>query len=75
VRDLVSDYGSNIEKHLRNLERQSALKPGHLEGHELKPQFRARMVDWMTEVLNIAFKNICTDQTLFLAINIMDRYI
>jgi hypothetical protein len=33
------------------------------------------MVDWMTEVLNIAFSNICGDQTLFLAVSIMDRYI
>ena len=33
------------------------------------------MVDWMCEVLGIAFKNTCSDQTLFLAVNIMDRYI
>lgn len=33
------------------------------------------MVDWMVEVLNIAFSNICGDQTLFLAVSILDRYI
>jgi Cyclin, N-terminal domain/Cyclin, C-terminal domain len=33
------------------------------------------MVDWMVEVLNIAFSNISGDQTLFLAVSIMDRYI
>ena len=33
------------------------------------------MVDWMVEVLNIAFSNICGDQTLFLAVSLMDRYI
>ena len=33
------------------------------------------MVDWMVEVLNIAFSNICGDQTLFLGVGIMDRYI
>ena len=33
------------------------------------------MVDWMCEVLNIAFKCTCSDQTFFLAVNIMDRYI
>lgn len=33
------------------------------------------MVDWMCEVLNIAFSNLCGDQTLFLAVNLMDRYI
>lgn len=33
------------------------------------------MVDWMVEVLNIAFSNICSDQTLFLAVSILDQYI
>lgn len=33
------------------------------------------MVDWMCEVMNIAFKNTCTDQTYFLAVNLLDRYI
>lgn len=51
------------------------LKSDPLASHELKASFRAKMVDWMTEVLNIAFKNICSDQTLFLAVNILDRYI
>ena len=29
----------------------------------------------MVEVLNIAFSNICGDQTLFLAVSVMDRYV
>lgn len=29
----------------------------------------------MVEVLNIAFSNICCDQTLFLAVSVMDRYV
>ena len=33
------------------------------------------MVDWMCEVLNIAFKHTCTDQTFFLAVSILDRYL
>lgn len=33
------------------------------------------MVDWMVEVVNIAFGNICGDQTLFLAVSLLDRYI
>jgi uncharacterized protein YaiI (UPF0178 family) len=74
-RDLVSDYGVEIESYLRKLEQKSALNQDHLAFHDLKSSFRARMVDWMTEVLNIAFKNICTDQTLFLAVSILDRYI
>jgi hypothetical protein len=74
-RDLISDYGVHIEKHLLKIECQNALKPEPLVKHELKPAFRAKMVDWMTEVLNIAFRSICCDQTLFLAVNILDRYI
>lgn len=60
---------------MRKLERDSKLKEGHLTNHELKANFRARMVDWMCEVMNIAFKNTCTDQTYFLAVNLLDRYI
>jgi hypothetical protein len=39
--------------------------------HKVNGIYRAKMVDWMVEVLT-AFK--CEDQTFFLAINIMDRY-
>ena len=46
-----------------------------MANHELKANFRARMVDWMVEVLRIAFSNICGDQTLFIAVSILDRYI
>ena len=33
------------------------------------------MVDWMCEVLNIAFSNFCSDQTFFLAVSLLDRYL
>jgi len=33
------------------------------------------MVDWMCEVLNIAFKHTCTDHTFFLAVSLLDRYL
>lgn len=72
---MLFDYGSQIDAYLRQLEAASQLKSNHLDSHELKAAFRARMVDWMCEVLNIAFKNTCCDQTLFLAVNLMDRYI
>ena len=42
-----------------------------LELHQVQPDYRAKMVDWMLEVLT-TFKN--SDQTYFLAINILDRY-
>lgn len=42
-----------------------------LEGHEINSTLRARMVDWMIEVLT-NFK--CDDLTFFLAVSMMDRY-
>jgi cyclin B/cyclin A len=75
MRDLVADYGCKIDSYLRKIEKDSSLKSDHLSNHELKANFRSRMVDWMVEVMNIAFSNICGDQTLFLAVSILDRYI
>lgn len=42
-----------------------------LKNHSISVEFRAKMVDWMAEVLH-TFK--CSCQTFFLAVNIMDRY-
>jgi len=39
--------------------------------HQISADYRAKMVDWMVEVLT-TFKN--SDQSFFLAVNIMDRY-
>ena len=43
-----------------------------LSRHEIKSNIRTKMVDWMIEVLSV-FENM--DETLFLAVNIMDLYI
>lgn len=75
ARGLVSEYGCQIDSYLRKIEKDNQLKADHLARHQVKSAFRAKMVDWMVEVLNIAFSNICGDQTLFLAVSIMDRYI
>ena len=40
--------------------------------HKITPTLRARMVDWMIEVLT-NFK--CEDQTFFLAVSLLDRYL
>lgn len=40
--------------------------------HKITPALRARMVDWMIEVLT-NFK--CDDQTFFLAVSLLDRYL
>ena len=42
-----------------------------LKNHAIEPAHRAKMLDWMVEVLS-CFKS--SDQTFFLAVNIMDRY-
>jgi len=39
--------------------------------HKITPALRARMIDWMIEVLT-NFK--CDDQTFFLAVSLLDRY-
>ncbi len=39
--------------------------------HLITPALRARMIDWMIEVLT-NFK--CDDQTFFLAVSLLDRY-
>ena len=39
--------------------------------HKITPALRARMIDWMIEVLT-NFK--CDDQTFFLAVSLIDRY-
>jgi hypothetical protein len=42
-----------------------------LERHKITPTLRARMIDWMIEVLT-NFK--CDDQTFFLAVSLQDRF-
>jgi hypothetical protein len=58
-KDFVAEYGAELMSNLR--QREARLKANHLEAHELKASYRAKMVDWMCEVIGIAFKNTCTD--------------
>ena len=39
--------------------------------HQISSEYRTKMIDWMSEVLT-TFK--ASDQTFFLAVNIMDRF-
>lgn len=69
---LVSDYGAGIDSYLKDLEQTAVCaEKEFLHGHEITGAYRAKMVDWMVEVMT-AFK--CAEQTFFLAISIMDRY-
>jgi hypothetical protein len=68
---LISDYGKSIDAYLKSLIKANPISENHLSGHKINGVYRAKMVDWMTEVLT-AFK--CSDQTFFVAINLLDRY-
>ena len=65
-----ADYAEDVDKYLRGLE-LTYDSTGCLARHKITPALRARMVDWMIEVLT-NFR--CDDQTFFLAINLLDRY-
>ncbi len=67
----MRDYGREVEAYQRGLE-QCHLAPECLQAHEITPILRAKMVDWMVEVLTNFH---CNDQTFFLAVALMDRYL
>jgi hypothetical protein len=68
--NVSTDYGSAIQNYLRELELSHPTED-NLIRHKITPALRARMVDWMVEVLT-NFK--CDDQTFFLAVSLLDRY-
>ena len=68
--NMLSEYGKEIEIYEKSLEEQY-LPTNCLFRHEITPNLRAKMVDWMIEVM-ISFK--CKDQAFFMAVSLMDRY-
>jgi len=64
------ELGLDIDKYLRELE-STYDSAGSLDKHNITPALRARMVDWMIEVLT-NFK--CDDQTFFIAVSLQDRF-
>lgn len=69
--NLIRTYGVEIDEYLKNLEKKHQIKPEFLKRHSIEPVYRAKMIDWMAEVMG-AFK--LSDQTFFMAVNLMDRY-
>ena len=65
-----AEYGDAIMDYTKKLE-CDFLTNNSLMRHKITPALRARMIDWMIEVLT-NFK--CDDQTFFLAVSLMDRY-
>lgn len=53
--NLLNEYGNDIQKHLKMMEGQ--VDQGlFLKSHQISMDYRAKMVDWMVEVLT-TFKN------------------
>jgi hypothetical protein len=69
-KNAINDFGAGINAHLTHLESQVDLT-GFLSAHKVTTEYRAKMIDWMVEVLS-TFK--CSDQAFFKTIQIMDRY-
>jgi hypothetical protein len=55
---LISDYGMSIDAYLKTLIKSNPISDNHMGNHKINGVYRAKMVDWMTEVLT-AFK--CSD--------------
>ena len=71
--NLLFKEGNNFYTFNKILESSSLKIPENLLAkHKITSNIRTKMVDWMIEVLSV-FENM--DETLFLAINIMDLYL
>lgn len=70
VASMLRDFSSGISNHLMSLENKVDVT-GFLSEHKVSPDYRAKMIDWMVEVLS-TFR--CSDQAFFKTIQIMDRY-
>ena len=66
-----TDLAADIDKYLRVIELQNDTSDCLVNHPQINDGLRARMIDWMIEVLT-NFK--CDDQTFFLAVSLMDRY-
>ena len=65
------ELSQDVDKYLRELETQYDVTNCFERHPTMNSILRARMVDWMIEVLT-NFK--CDDQTFFIAVSLMDRY-
>ena len=67
----IKEYGHEIDEYEKVLEDKCPVN-NCLEYHEITPELRAKMIDWMVEVMT-SFK--CNDQTFFMSVSLMDRYL
>ncbi|ODV88110.1 hypothetical protein CANARDRAFT_26267 [[Candida] arabinofermentans NRRL YB-2248] len=69
---MVSEYVDDIFEYLHELEIKTLPDPNYLHWQRnLRPKMRSILVDWMVEV-HLKFRLL--PETLYLAINIMDRF-
>jgi len=66
-----AELGDDVENYLRIREQEFDTRDC-LQRHEVTAPVRARMIDWVIEVLTNFY---CDDQTFFIAISLMDRYL
>ncbi len=62
----------DVLEHLRKLESRAAVSAAIVDAHGITAPLRAKMVDWMIEVV---CKAECNSQTLFLAVGVLDRFL
>ncbi|CAD8127463.1 unnamed protein product [Paramecium sonneborni] len=67
---LINNYSEPILEYYLDLNNQTP--KNCLSNHTVSANLRAKMVDWMVEVLT-SYK--CKDQTFFLAVKLMDSYL
>lgn len=66
------EYKENVENYIFHLEKHFGVESEFLQGLEITPKMRAVLVDWLIQV-HVRFHLL--PETLFLAINILDRYL
>ena len=73
----VSEYCAEIERHMQHTEHECQPDPQYMRRHrnngsEISENNRAVLVDWL---LNVHLKFKLLPETLFITVNIIDRYL
>lgn len=69
----VSPYAEDVFEHLLALEREQCIRPGFLCVQEnIRDPERADLADWLCQLRE---RLDCEEETVYLAVNLMDRYL
>lgn len=69
----VTDYVEDMYTHYRGKELETSVRPTYMEGQpHINERMRSILVDWLVEV-HLKFKLV--PETLYLTINLIDRYL